>query len=264
MPFLNLLRYFPCFFISSIFFSLSLFSQSYQQAKPWMGVAIENKPEGVSVRDSIPGTPAEKAGFQKGDLIKKIDSTSILDSAGLISYIQSKGVGNQVTVELERNSKTLKLTLQLEARPDDLEVLRKKLVSTKLPIIPLESISPKSHPATFIPEQGVTVIEFWATWCPACVNSHTRLSDFAKENPKIRVLAVSNEKRDLLGAYFTKRKPHFEILRDGANELSKHFQVSAIPMTVVVDSSGIIQFVTLGAGSNLEEALQFALKIHNQ
>ena len=70
--------------------------------------------------------------------IEELVKLTALDSAQLIEVIQSKGVGNKVLVELERNSKNLKISLQLEARPDELELLRKKLSNTKIPPFQLE------------------------------------------------------------------------------------------------------------------------------
>lgn len=244
-----------------IFFGkLGLSAQVPQQMKPWMGVAIEDRENAVGIRDTMPGTPAERAGFLPGDLIRKIDGNIILDSKQLISTIQSKGVGNEVTVEFERKSKTQSLTLKLEARPDDLELVRKKLVGKKVPKFNIEKLQKGVFSEKEL-ENKVTVLEFWATWCPACVGSHKRLSAFSTENPSIQVLAVSSEEPDTLQKYNNLVLPKFTILRDNKNELHKHFMVSAIPMTVVLDGEGTVQFVTLGSGSYLEEALNFSLNL---
>ncbi|HNH08430.1 MAG TPA: PDZ domain-containing protein, partial [Leptospiraceae bacterium] len=47
-------------------------SQGFQEVKAWMGVSIEDKPEGVFVNRAIPGTPAAKAGLKPGDIIRKL------------------------------------------------------------------------------------------------------------------------------------------------------------------------------------------------
>jgi cytochrome c biogenesis protein CcmG/thiol:disulfide interchange protein DsbE len=240
---------------------IPIWSQSLQQARPWMGVAIEDKPEGVYVKDAISGTPAERAGIRKGDLIKKIDSTDIGSSQQLISYILSKGVGNEVIVYFERDQKPKQLTLQLEAKPDDLELIRKKIIGVKLPEFQLLKLKNKAAYTNNQIQGKVTVIEFWATWCPACVSSHGRLSEFASENPNTRVLAVTDEEEGLVKEYVNRVKPKFTTLRDPSHEFMKFFSVTAIPMTVVVDQKGVVRFATLGSGSYLEEALNFAKKL---
>lgn len=251
----------------TLFFLLSSFSlqsQNFQQAKPWMGISIENSQEGVKVRGTIAGTPAEKAGFLNGDLIKKIDGNPMKDSEKLISYIQSKGVGNEVLVEFERNNKSNSIKLKLEARPDDLELLRKKLLGNKVPNFTLDRITDKANITQKEIQNSVTVIEFWATWCPACVASHPKLSKFAEENKSIKVFAVSNEDREEVLAYSKKHQYLFSILLDTNKEFIKFFTVSAIPMTVVLDKNSVIQFISLGSGTYLDEALSFAIELNSK
>ncbi|MCB1175969.1 MAG: redoxin domain-containing protein [Leptospiraceae bacterium] len=235
-----------------------IYSQSLKQAKPWMGIAIENSKEGVYIKNPIPDTPAFRAGFQEGDIVLKIDSEKIKDSKQLIDLIQSKGVGNRVEVTFQRKGKVQKIGLNLEARPDELELLKKNLIGKKIPDLKLSKVGNKSVFTNKDLKNKVTVIEFWATWCSACVSSHPRLSSFAKENKSINVLAVSSEKENVINRYLMNRNYSFKTLMDSQNALSKFFMVSAIPMTVVVDKKGIIQYATLGSGIYLEEALKFA------
>lgn len=250
-------------FLSFFLYLLAYFSFliAQEQVRPWMGIAIEDNPNGVAIKAAIPGTPAEKAGFRPGDLVKKIDSVPMKSASQLIEYVQSKGVGNEVSVEYERNKKLLNLKLHLEARPDELELVRKQVLNTKIPDFQLEEFNKVGIFTNKNIQNRVTVIEFWATWCGACVTSHARLSEFAKANHSIAVLAVSNEKKEIIQKYISKVKPNFTTLRDSNGKFTSHFRVSAIPMTIVVDKKGIVQFATLGSGTALEDALQFATKL---
>lgn len=252
-------------YVTFIFFlQIPVYSQNFQQAKPWMGISIENAQDGVRVKGTIAGTPAERAGFLDGDMIKKIDGNTMKDSKQLISYIQSKGVGNEVIIEFERNTKIINLKLKLEARPDDLDLIKKKLIGIKVPSFALESITNSITISNKDIENSITVIEFWATWCPACVSSHPRLSKFSEENKNIKVLAISNEEKDEVLKYFKKHNYQFNTLLDSNKEFIKFFTVSAIPMTVIIDKNGVIQFITLGAGIYLEEALNYAIELNKK
>jgi len=256
------------FILLSIFimsFTNPLYAQSFSQAKPWMGIVIETKiNDGVQIKDTVPETPAAKAGLMAEDIVKKIDGVPMTDAKQLISYIQAKGVGNEVIIDITRAGKDLKIALKLEAKPDDLELIRKSVVGKKIPAFTLDLIeNPGSLTAKDLSNK-VAVIEFWATWCPACRDSHARLSKFAADRPGIVVLAVSDEEVPELKAYAEKVKPKFTIVRDGSKDFSKQFMVSAIPMTVVVDKTGTITFATLGAGVYLEEAIAHALSLENK
>lgn len=251
-------------FILLFFFASCLRAQEtpgFQEVKAWMGVSIEDKPEGVLVNRAIPGTPAERAGLKPGDLIKKMDSVAVKDRKQLIEYVQAKGVGNEVTVEIEREKKLLKLTMKLEAKPGELEVVQRQLIGKTLPEFKLENLSAKSVFTNKDIENKVTVIEFWATWCGPCRVSHKRLSEFVGENSSVNVIAVSNEESDLISDYIKKNTHRFTTLRDSSGDFLKFFMVYAIPMTVIADRQGVIQFVSFGSGANLEEALKNAVEL---
>ncbi len=244
--------------------SLSLYSDSFQQAKPWMGIAIGENPGGVGVNEAIAGTPAEKAGIKKGDIVKKIDTIQMKSPEQLINYVQSKGVGNDVKVELERDKKLITLTLKLEARPDELELVKKKLLGKNIPDFKLATINGKPPISKKEIENTVTIVEFWATWCGPCVASHKKLSQFAEENPNIKILAISHENMELIKAYAKKTNPKFTILQESDTTLAGFFMVSAIPMTAVLDRNGVVRFVTIGGGSYLDEALNIAVELNKK
>ena len=86
----------------------------------------------------------------------------------------------------------------------------------------------------------VIVFDFWATWCGPCRVQHPlyeQVKQRFKDNPDVVFLSVNtDEDRELLAPFLKengwKVKPYFE---DG---LSRAFQVSSIPTTIVVDKRG--------------------------
>lgn len=83
-------------------------------SKPRLGVTVQNMnssnyavsngilPTGAYVAEVESGSPAEKAGIQKGDIIVDIDGTVIKDITSLTSYLQTKQEGDQVAVKVYR------------------------------------------------------------------------------------------------------------------------------------------------------------------
>lgn len=83
-------------------------------SKPRLGVTVQNMnssnyavsngilPTGAYVAEVESGSPAEKAGIQKGDIIVDVDGTVIKDITSLTSYLQTKQEGDQVTVKVYR------------------------------------------------------------------------------------------------------------------------------------------------------------------
>jgi putative serine protease PepD len=91
----------------------------------WLGVKIDttgstapNASSGAVIGLVETGGPAESAGMQAGDVVKKIDGQAIQDSTALSSYINSKAPGDKVKLTVERNGSTQDLDVTLQDRPE--------------------------------------------------------------------------------------------------------------------------------------------------
>lgn len=229
------------------------------QARPWMGVGIEDGTTGVVIKNVIEGTPAADGGLKAGDEILTVSGLKVTKPKELIDAIASQGVGNTVKVEFLRKKKPMTREIKLVARPDELEMLRKQVVGKPAPKLPLEPLSGTTMKSLQAYKGKTVLVEFWATWCPACRASHERLSAYAKEmqDKGVVVLAISSEEKKLLVEYAEKNKSNFTVLRDGTEGLHTELKVGAIPMLLVIDKAGVMRFATIGAGVNLEEAIDF-------
>ena len=84
----------------------------------WLGVSIqEMTPElakslglkekkGALVAQVVPGSPAEKAGIEQGDVILEFDGKEVSDSKDLPRIVASTPVGKIVTVKMSREGKS--------------------------------------------------------------------------------------------------------------------------------------------------------------
>jgi len=64
----------------------------------FIGVDLRDTPSGVVVADIVPGTPAEQAGLQQGDVITSLDGTPISTSADLRTALFPHHPGDTVTL----------------------------------------------------------------------------------------------------------------------------------------------------------------------
>ncbi len=100
-------------------------------ARGWLGVLIQDvtrelaesfgmdKPRGALVAKVLPDSPAEKAGFQVGDVVIKFDGKKIERSSNLPPVVGMTQVGKNVKVEILRNGKKKDLTVNLGELPDE-------------------------------------------------------------------------------------------------------------------------------------------------
>jgi S1-C subfamily serine protease len=102
--------------------------QGKSPGHPYVGVcfqAIEDalaatpdvKGYGVVVQRTLPGTPAEKAGIQTGDVIEKIDGTDLNSGQTMGGVLQLHNPGDTVKMTALRGSGTVNLSLTLGDRP---------------------------------------------------------------------------------------------------------------------------------------------------
>jgi len=74
---------------------------------------------GALVREVVPGSPAEGAGIQVGDVITEVDGTRLSARVDLAEQIRKHRPGDQVTLTVERGGKETKIKVTLGSRRDD-------------------------------------------------------------------------------------------------------------------------------------------------
>lgn len=105
-------------------------------SRGWLGVLIQDvtrelaesfgmkHPHGALVAKVLDGGPAEKAGFEVGDIVVKYDGEEISFSSDLPPLVGNSKVGESVPVEIIRRGKTKVLHVKIAELPaeDELEV----------------------------------------------------------------------------------------------------------------------------------------------
>jgi serine protease Do len=69
--------------------------------------------QGAVIADIVGGSPAEKAGLRKGDIVKAVDSTSIRSAAQLRNLIGLMPLGSRVSLRLERNGNPISASVDV-------------------------------------------------------------------------------------------------------------------------------------------------------
>jgi len=100
----------------------------------------------------------------------------------------------------------------------------------------------------------ITVINFWATWCPPCKEEMPELEIFAHENQdKVDFYAVNLlENSGKINDFMSKNKFTMPVLLDKDGAVGKRFQVTAIPTTIIVNKQGMVKFRKSGAMTRVE------------
>ena len=95
----------------------------------------------------------------------------------------------------------------------------------------------------------VVMINFWATWCGPCRQEMPLLEEmYARYNRMGFTLLGVNVEEDSRGAdaYLRETPVSFPILFDNDNEVSKLYDVIAMPSTVILDKEGNVRYLHKG------------------
>ena len=85
------------------------------------------------------------------------------------------------------------------------------------------------------------VLNFWASWCPPCIEETPSLNEFAKQyaSQGVVVLGVSIDKNEKLYHNFLNRwHVAFETARDPESDISASYGTFLIPESYLIDRNG--------------------------
>lgn len=83
-----------------------------------------------------------------------------------------------------------------------------------------------------------TVINFWASWCTACVKELAELETLKNNNPSYNYLAINaGEKSKKIKKFIKKYNFSYKILIDKDKKFSKSMGVLELPRTMILDEN---------------------------
>jgi DsbE subfamily thiol:disulfide oxidoreductase len=102
----------------------------------------------------------------------------------------------------------------------------------------------------------VVMINFWATWCGPCRQEMPLLDDLYNRYERVgfNLLGVnidddSNRAMDMIRELGV----NFPVLFDAQKQVSKMYEVDAMPVTVIVDREGTVRYVHQGYKPGYEQ-----------
>ena len=132
------------------------------------------------------------------------------------------------------------------APSDGSKVVEGPAVGNRAPDFSLENL--KGETVKFKVDKGeqlVTLLVFWATWCPSCRDEIPEVNKFLGEYSKrgVRVLSVSVDNGGSGVVGFAKNAGiKYTVLLDKDSSVARDYNVRGIPNVLVVDASGIVRY----------------------
>jgi thiol-disulfide isomerase/thioredoxin len=93
----------------------------------------------------------------------------------------------------------------------------------------------------------VVLLNFWASWCPPCLEELPSLNALQQQMPGVIVLGVDfDDEEDAYHQFLQDHPSHFLTIRDAQDKSSHAYGTTRPPETYVIDKQGIIRRKFIG------------------
>lgn len=137
----------------------------------WFGVTIQNMtPElarqfnlkdekGVLVADVIEGSPAEKAGIQRGDVIIEYEGKKVEEPYQLRNMVANTSPGEEVTIKLIRENRTITKRVTISELPAEMQKASRGDYNNLLRGVTVQNLTPEMYEKLNLPKRlkGVVI-----------------------------------------------------------------------------------------------------------
>lgn len=152
--------------------------------------------------------------------------------------------------------------LQLAGSPESNQELPSTFIGRPAPVLPETGLAgiPLLKPEDLRSGQ-VTVINFWASWCPPCRAEHPVLKQMAADGVRVAGLNMMDRDDDALKYLTEEGNPFFAIATDPKGRNRVEWGVTNPPETFIIGGDGTILFKFIGplVGTDYERRFKPAL-----
>jgi peroxiredoxin len=204
---------------------------------------------GVLVRSVMRGSPAERAGIVDGDVVLSIDGDNVAHPTELRQYVMKSLAGSRISVGVLRGTETRLFAVELEAAPNDDELMRKNYVGARAPDFgALDTVQGSITPSLPALKGRVVVLEFWASWCGVCHVMAPTLNEWHDRYSAqgLTVLGVTNDPVDVAGRTAGELGMGYPLASDGTGQMLRAYRAYALPTLFVIDKQGNVRDVLIG------------------
>ncbi|RXZ80622.1 thiol-disulfide oxidoreductase [Paenibacillaceae bacterium] len=106
------------------------------------------------------------------------------------------------------------------------------------------------------------LLNFWASWCRACVNELPLMMEASKLVDNVEVVAVNvGEQSAVVDKFADRYDLEFPILLDANGEVKQKYKITALPATLLLNKHGVIVSSLVGELDNFESIVELLKQV---
>lgn len=120
----------------------------------------------------------------------------------------------------------------------------------------LENMKGKMMKLSDFQQEGLVILDFWASWCVPCKKALPKLNELHKEYENVNVVTICTDKPRTQRKAIAEVKSHkyeFHTLFDPKKIVQKQFNIVNIPRTIIITPDGEILYDHTGYKRGDEE-----------
>lgn len=215
----------------------------------WLGVALGPDKAGVRIDRIVPGSPSEKAGLERGDVISSVAGEAVYEPADVVRIVARHEQGERLSIGLQRDGAARLLAVELAGRPVDMDITRMSFVGQPAPELGvLRTVKGSVTPTLQALRGKVVVLEFWASWCSVCRFMVPTMNEWqARFGPQgAVVLGVTVDSVPVASNAANQLGMDYPLVSDQEGEATRAYAANSIPALYIIDQKGTVREVIIG------------------
>lgn len=220
-------------------------SATASETKGWLGVQMERRNTtdvvGVAIQRAVPGSPAEAAKLQRGDVIQRVNAHDVRTPADLSQQIAKVRAGETVVLDIGgKNARSV--TVTLTAPPQNPADLAGQLIGRPAPSTHALNATSGSKEAVTPRDGKVRIVELWATWCGPCriIQPLVSRQVDSMDSERFEFVGVAEDDTAAVRKYLARYPANYRVLIDPENHVGDAYWSTATPTFVLIGADGKI------------------------